>query len=407
MRLRALSVVCLLAIATTPLFAQTLKEKGFRAPNGPAATIPMPMPEAAPKSAMPSERPIVPDALGPVESNGTNGLSLVGFISYSANVNTGIANLHADRVENTNTTRTSGTLRLTLWMSTGGYRQTGYRTAIYTMGTLNPNSYYAPVDSGNVTFTTPPTGCYFVSMLLEEFQSGGSYAYVDYLDFSNKASINGGCTVSTACTFSLSSPSGTVGATGGTGTVTVTSGPAGCTGTWSSSPNAAWLTVNSGGSGSGPGTTTLTYGASANTAPATRSGTITIAGNTFTVNQAAAATPGCTASSTALCLSTNSRFKVTATWQTSGGQTGTGQTVPLTSDTGYMWFFGPSNVEMVVKVIDACTFNNRFWVFAGGLTDVNVNLTVTDTKTGTVKTYTNPLGIAFQPIQDTNAFTCP
>jgi hypothetical protein len=37
-----------------------------------------------------------------------------------------------------------------------------------------------------------------------------------------------------------------------------------------------------------------------------------------------------------------------------------------------------------------------------------VNLTLTDTKTGTVKTYTNPLGVAFQPIQDTNAFaTCP
>jgi hypothetical protein len=218
-------------------------------------------------------------------------------------------------------------------------------------------------------------------------------------------SINGGCSV--ACTFSLSASTASIAAGGGSGTVSVISGPTGCTGSWSSSPNASWLSVASGGSGSGAGTTTLTYSAAANASSA-RSGTLTIAGNTFTVNQSGASGPACTANSTQLCLSTGSRFKVTATWQTSGGQTGNGQAVPITADTGYMWFFGSSNVEMVVKVIDACSFNQRFWVFAGGLTDVKVNLTVTDTKTGTVKTYTNPLGVAFQPIQDTSAFaTCP
>jgi hypothetical protein len=65
-------------------------------------------------------------------------------------------------------------------------------------------------------------------------------------------------------------------------------------------------------------------------------------------------------------------------------------------------------VEVVVKVLDACTFNQKFWVFAGGLTDVQVTLKVTDTKTGAVKTYDNPRGAAFQPILDTSAFaTCP
>jgi hypothetical protein len=64
-------------------------------------------------------------------------------------------------------------------------------------------------------------------------------------------------------------------------------------------------------------------------------------------------------------------------------------------------------VETVVKVLDACSFNQRFWVYAGGLTNVQVTLTVTDTVKGVVKTYTNPQGTAFQPIQDTNAFaTC-
>jgi hypothetical protein len=59
-------------------------------------------------------------------------------------------------------------------------------------------------------------------------------------------------------------------------------------------------------------------------------------------------------------------------------------------------------------VLNACSFNAAYWTFAGGLTDVNVIMTVTDTQTGAVKTYTNPQGTAFQPIQDTSAFfTCP
>jgi hypothetical protein len=81
--------------------------------------------------------------------------------------------------------------------------------------------------------------------------------------------------------------------------------------------------------------------------------------------------------------------------------------VPLTSDTGYFWFFSSSNVEMVVKAVTGCGLNSRYWVFAGGLTNVNVVMTVTDTQTGAVKTYTNPQSTAFQPLQDTSAFVCP
>ncbi|HEY6140993.1 MAG TPA: hypothetical protein VI670_24825 [Thermoanaerobaculia bacterium] len=118
-------------------------------------------------------------------------------------------------------------------------------------------------------------------------------------------------------------------------------------------------------------------------------------------------TGACTANSTTLCLN-NNRFAVTAAWKTTGGQTGNGTATPITSDTGYFTFFSATNVEVVVKVLDACGLNQRYWVFAGGLTDVNVTLTVKDTKSGTTRTYTNPLGVAFQPIQDTNALpVCP
>jgi hypothetical protein len=63
---------------------------------------------------------------------------------------------------------------------------------------------------------------------------------------------------------------------------------------------------------------------------------------------------------------------------------------------------------MVTKVLNGCGLGGHHWVFAGGLTDVNVVLTVIDTANGSVKVYDNPQGTAFAPIQDTGAFaTCP
>jgi hypothetical protein len=104
----------------------------------------------------------------------------------------------------------------------------------------------------------------------------------------------------------------------------------------------------------------------------------------------------------------NGRFKVQSQWTTLNAQTGAGQAVALTDDTGYFWFFGANSVEVVVKVVNGCGFNSNYWVFAGGLTDVNVVMTVTDMQTGAVRTYTNTQGVAFKPIQDTSAFgTCP
>ncbi len=115
----------------------------------------------------------------------------------------------------------------------------------------------------------------------------------------------------------------------------------------------------------------------------------------------------CAAGPTSLCLS-GGRFRVDVTWRTPDGRTGAGQAVPLTADTGYFWFFDAANVEMVIKVLNACGYNSRFWVYAGGLTNVQVNVTVTDTMTGVMKTYTNPQGTGFKPVQDTSAFsTCP
>ena len=112
---------------------------------------------------------------------------------------------------------------------------------------------------------------------------------------------------------------------------------------------------------------------------------------------------GCQATPTALCLG-NGRFRATASWRKGDGTTGQGSAVSITADTGYFWFFNPENIEVVTKVLNGCSVNDHYWVFAGGLTNVEVTLSVTDTEAGETRTYVNALGTAFQPLQDTTAF---
>ncbi|HEX5716083.1 MAG TPA: hypothetical protein VF179_07990 [Thermoanaerobaculia bacterium] len=100
------------------------------------------------------------------------------------------------------------------------------------------------------------------------------------------------------------------------------------------------------------------------------------------------------------------RFLVAMSWATGQGAVGRGHTQALTGDTGYAWFFQESNVEVLLKVLDGCGLNGRFWVFAAGLTDVRTDITVGDMETGAIKIYHNPPGQPFQPIQDTSALAC-
>ena len=102
------------------------------------------------------------------------------------------------------------------------------------------------------------------------------------------------------------------------------------------------------------------------------------------------------------------RFCVQAFWRSHDGSTGEGVGVRFGDDSGYLWFFGPRNVELTAKVLDACSLPSRnFWVFASGTTDVRVLLRVTDRWSGRRLHYFNPRGHDFQPITDTHGFdTC-
>jgi subtilisin family serine protease len=91
----------------------------------------------------------------------------------------------------------------------------------------------------------------------------------------------------TPCSYSISPTGQAFGSSGGTGSVGVTAGT-GCG--WTAVSNAAFITVTGGASGSGNGT--VNYSVTANAATTPRTGTITIAGQIFTVTQSGA-TGGC------------------------------------------------------------------------------------------------------------------
>jgi CSLREA domain-containing protein len=113
-------------------------------------------------------------------------------------------------------------------------------------------------------------------------------------------------------------------------------------------------------------------------------------------------TSACVAGGSTVCLN-NGRFKVTATWRRGL----TAQGVTLSNESGYFYFSSPGNVELTVKILNTCAANGYHRFFAGGMTNLRVDITVTDTKTGATKTYVNPAGQPFRTVIDPSAFACP
>jgi hypothetical protein len=87
-----------------------------------------------------------------------------------------------------------------------------------------------------------------------------------------------------ACSFAVSPTAPSATSTGGAASVSITAGTS-CA--WTVASNASWITITSGASGTGNGT--VNYTVAANTATSSRTGTLTVAGQSVTVTQAAAA----------------------------------------------------------------------------------------------------------------------
>jgi uncharacterized protein (TIGR03437 family) len=86
------------------------------------------------------------------------------------------------------------------------------------------------------------------------------------------------------CTFSLNPTSQDFTSSGGTGLVTINATPPGCITPRTASTSTPWITINFGTSGNGAGS--VGYAVQPNTGPESRTGSLTIAGQTFSVTQA-------------------------------------------------------------------------------------------------------------------------
>ena len=117
--------------------------------------------------------------------------------------------------------------------------------------------------------------------------------------------------------------------------------------------------------------------------------------------------PFCVPNATTLCL--DDRFAVSAEWRNYSAVTGVGSVASCGSDdSGLLWFFNPQNWEVLIKSVNGCGLNNRYWIYSAATTDVFYRITVTDVVAGASKTYFNYLGEPAKANNDSDAFaTCP
>lgn len=137
-------------------------------------------------------------------------------------------------------------------------------------------SYSGSVDVGNWTNCVmgglEPGRTYYFSA--KAYNATGSES-----DYSSEVVYN----VPAACSYSLSPGSQPYTSSGGTGSVSVSTAS---TCGWTAASSASWLAVTAGASGTGPGS--VSYSVAANTGSATRTATLAVGGQVFTVTQSGA-----------------------------------------------------------------------------------------------------------------------
>jgi hypothetical protein len=111
--------------------------------------------------------------------------------------------------------------------------------------------------------------------------------------------------------------------------------------------------------------------------------------------------------STSACL--NERFSVSVSWRDSMGTTGVGTVVACPNpDSAVFYFFASNAWEVLVKSVNGCAFNNHYWAFGAGATDLFYRLEFVDVKGGAAKIYFSYPGTPSPAIIDAAAFaTCP
>ncbi|HEX4962581.1 MAG TPA: LamG domain-containing protein [Thermoanaerobaculia bacterium] len=120
--------------------------------------------------------------------------------------------------------------------------------------------------------------------------------------------------------------------------------------------------------------------------------------------------PPCSASTVnQLCL--QGRFLVTTTFRTAtapGPSDGSAHVVVAGANSGVFWFFSSDNWEVMVKAINGCGLNSRYWIYSAATTDRFYRMEVFDTLHPTNKVFFNYAGPPAPAVTDSSAFaTCP
>ncbi|MEO8198418.1 MAG: hypothetical protein ABI689_17025 [Thermoanaerobaculia bacterium] len=100
------------------------------------------------------------------------------------------------------------------------------------------------------------------------------------------------------------------------------------------------------------------------------------------------------------------RFRVSAEWRSFDGTTGAGTRYGGSAESAEFWFFAPSNIELIAKIVDGSPINGNFWVFLGALSNVQFDLTVFDQEERVARQYFNAEGV-FASFGDIEAFPAP
>lgn len=123
---------------------------------------------------------------------------------------------------------------------------------------------------------------------------------------------------------------------------------------------------------------------------------------------------GCHPSDRVLCFGPLDHFSATVQWRDpSTGEFKPGFARRLTADTGVFWFVDDQNLEVMVKLLDTCSFATHYWVFGAASTDLEYTLTIRDESVPEIVAgqasveYGNPGGMPAPAITDTAAIPCP
>lgn len=114
-------------------------------------------------------------------------------------------------------------------------------------------------------------------------------------------------------------------------------------------------------------------------------------------------TNACVANANTLCF-VNNRFSVTVAWTDFQENSGTGLASSITDQSGLFGFFNIDSPELLINVYDGTSTNGYYWFYFSAISNVEFSLTVTDTQTGVVRNYVNPLGTSPPATLDNLAF---